>query len=287
MAKTVLISGTNSGFGYLAAGLLASKGYKVTAAMRNTAGKNAAVAAQLAAMPNITVVDFEATDTASINRAVEGIIAKEGRLDVLINNAGFFAMGIAESFTEDDLRHIHDVNVVGPWRFIRAAMPHFRQQRDGLIVTVSSSLARFSSPYMTAYASAKHGLEGLLEGMKYEVKPFGIEIALIEPGVFPTQVFNNAIVGSDASVNAGYGPAATITDDIRGNLKNLFASGHAADPLLVAEAMLKLIEMEKGKRPLRTPVDPAASIFTERANAAQAVEYANFLRASGMGRLLD
>lgn len=287
MTKCVLITGTSSGFGKLGAELLASRGYRVYATMRNTKGKNAAVATELGSKANVTVLDAEATDTAAINNAVAEVITREGRLDVLINNAGFFSMGIGESFTEEDLRHIYDVNVIGPWRFIRAALPQLRNQGDGLIITVSSSLARFSSPFMTAYASAKHALEGLLEGMKYELKPFGIDLAFIEPGVFPTQVFNNAITGSESSVNSGYGSVAGITGQIRGNLNELFASGHASNPILVAEAMLRLIETEKGRRPLRNPVDPAASAFTERANAAVAVEYAHFLRASGMGNLLD
>lgn len=285
--KTVLITGTSSGFGRLAAELMAAKGHRVYATMIDPDGADKCAAQGLAAKTGIRVVGLELSDTASVNAAVAQAINETGKLDVLINNAWYFTMGIAESFTEADLQRMYNINVIGPWRAIRAAMPQFREQRDGLIITVTSSLARFSSPFMTIYSSAKHALEGLLEGMRYEIKPFGVEHCFIEPGVFPTQVFNNALSGSDEAINKEYGPFATITDQIRSNLNTLFKSGHAADPILVPHAMLRLIDMPKGTRPLRTVVDPAASAFTERANAAVAVEFENFLRASGMGSLLD
>lgn len=285
MASTVLITGISSGFGKLAAELFARSGYKVHGTMRDVDGRNAPVAAALAAL-GVTVHEAELTDPGAALRVVGSLLADDGRIDVLINNAGTFAIGIAESFTPEDLRHIHDVNVLGPWRFIRAAMPHFRSQRQGLIITVASSLARFSPPLMTSYASAKHALEGLLEGMKYEVKGLGIDIAIIEPGIYPTRIFDAPVRGRDPSVAGGYGPLADLPIQILTNLDDLFASGNASNPQLIADAMLQLVKMPHGKRPLRTPVDPAAGTFTERTNAAQALEYANFLRASGMGDLL-
>lgn len=162
-----------------------------------------------------------------------------------------------------------------------------RSQRQGYVITVSSSLARFSCPFMTAYASGKHALEGLLEGLRYELKSFNIDFTFIEPGIFPTQVFNKSGRGSATEVNSHYGPLAGIADQIKGQLDGLFASGHANDPMLVAQAMLDLVEMAPGTRPVRQPVDPNAGEITSRVNAAHADGYLAFLRASGMGALVD
>ena len=162
-----------------------------------------------------------------------------------------------------------------------------RRQNAGYVITVSSSLARFSCPFMTAYASGKHALEGLLQGMMYELKPFNIDFSFIEPGIFPTEVFNKSGRGSDTAVNAAYGPLAGIADQIKGMLDQMFASGHANDPMLVARAMKELIEMEPDKRPIRVAVDPNAGDCTGRLNIVHAEEYLKFLRASGMGNLVD
>ena len=287
MSQVVLITGTSSGFGSLAAPLLASKDHRVYATMRHTNGINSEAAKALTAHPNITVLELEMADTAGNQAAVQTVIEREGRIDVLINNAGSFHMGIGESFTEDDLLHIYNVDVLGPWRAIRAVLPHMRRQKSGYIITVSSSLARFSCPFMTAYASGKHALEGLLQGMKYELKGFNIDFSFIEPGIYPTQVFNKSGRGSDRAINAAYGPLSNMADDIKGMLDQLFSSGHANDPMLVARAMVDLIESKPGTRPIRLPVDPNAGDITNRINTVHEEEYVKFLRASGMGNLVE
>jgi NAD(P)-dependent dehydrogenase (short-subunit alcohol dehydrogenase family) len=287
MSKVVLITGTSSGFGQRAAPLLAAAGHKVYATMREINGRNKAAAAAMQALSrNITVLELELADTASNQAAVDAVIEKEGRIDVVINNAGRFHLGIGESFTPQDLLHIYDVDVLGPWRLVRAALPHMRKQQSGYILTVSSSLARFSCPFMTAYASGKHALEGLLQGMKHELKSFSIDFSFIEPGIYPTHVFDRAGRGSDTARNAGYGPLSNMADQIKGQLDTLFASGHANDPVLVAKAMVDLVAMAPGQRPIRLPVDPNAGDITTRVNQVHNDEYAKFLTASGMGGLL-
>lgn len=286
MSQVILITGTSSGFGKLAAGMLAAAGQRVYATMRDIDGRNAGVAAELASYPNLTVLPLELADTQSNRDAVAQVIAQEGRIDVLINNAGSFFLGIGESFTEEDLLHLYDVDVIGPWRLIRAALPHMRQQGSGYIITVTSSLARFSCPFMTAYSSGKHALEGLLEGMRYELKSSNIDFSFIEPGIYPTEVFNKSRRGSDLAINNAYGPLAGIADQIKAQIDAMFSSGHANDPKLVAQAMLDLIALPPGQRPIRLPVDPNAGEYTQHLNAVHAEEYARFLTASGMGGLL-
>jgi len=286
MQKTILITGTSSGFGYRAAKLLADQGHIVYATMRDVGTRNAQVAAELSSLPNITVLELEMASTGDNERAVDRVISDQGRIDVVVNNAGSFFMGVAEAFTDSDLLHIYNVDVLGPWRLIRAALPHMRRQKEGFILTVSSSLARFSCPFMTGYASGKHALEGLLQGMKYELKAFSIDLSFIEPGIYPTRVFERYRSGSDTAVKQAYGPAGEIDVQIKAQLDALFASPQANDPMLVAQAMLRLISMKPGTRPIRLAVDPNAGSITERLNRVHDETYGSFVSASGMGGLL-
>src|SRR5258705_7474502 len=118
--KIILITGTNSGFGWLMANSCAVLGHKVYATMRDTKGRNADKAKALVQQANIEVLDVEVTNEKSVTDATATIIKKEGRIDVLVNNAGIYATGIAEAFTEEDLNKMMDVDVIGPWRTIKA-----------------------------------------------------------------------------------------------------------------------------------------------------------------------
>jgi len=139
-------------------------------------------------VPNITVVDVEITNSESVNNAIKNIIDKEGRIDVVVNNAGYFGGGLAETYTVENLEEMLDVHVKSTWRTIKAALPTMRNQGEGLIVNISSGLGRFSAPFMTVYNAAKFAVEGLSEGLHYEVRPLGVDVALIQPGAFPTDI---------------------------------------------------------------------------------------------------
>jgi len=286
MNKVVLITGTNSGFGKLTTKLLSDNGFKVYAGMRNTLSNNKDAANEINQWADVTVLDIDVTDANSITSAVNSVIETEGRLDILVNNAGVFTSGLTESFTDNDFENNLNVNVLGPWRMLRATLPQFRKQNDGLIVNISSGLGRFSAPFMTIYNSSKFALEGLIEGIHYELKGFGIEAVLIQPGAFPTDIFGKTKTGSDESIIESYGELAKIPQQIGENIGQLFASESAPNPQLVADAVHKLILTEKGKRPLRTVVDQITGSYIEKANAAVAVQHKEFLTAFGMGDLL-
>jgi NAD(P)-dependent dehydrogenase (short-subunit alcohol dehydrogenase family) len=284
--KVILITGTNSGFGWLTAKSSAALGHKVYATMRDTKGRNAAKAKALAQQPNIEVLDVEITNGKSVTDAVATIIMKEGRIDVVVNNAGIYATGITEAFTEDDVDKIMDVDVKGPWRLIKAVLPQMRKQGEGLIINISSISGRFSPPFMTVYNSAKFALEGLTEGLHYEVRPLGVDVVMIQPGAFPTDIFGKIVTGSDASVIAGYGDLAKIPEQMGTGIGQLFESTKP-NPQLVADAIIKLINTPNGKRPLRTVVDPATGNFAEVANKHVKEQYENFLTALGMQAMLS
>ncbi|HZH64852.1 MAG TPA: SDR family oxidoreductase [Flavisolibacter sp.] len=284
--KVIFITGTNSGFGWLHVHTLSKAGHKIYATVRDLKGRNAAKAAELERLANVTVVEAELTDAASVKAAVDMVIAAEGRIDVLVNNAGNFTSGIAETFTDEDVDFLFDVHFKGTWRTIKQVLPHMRKQGEGLIINTSSVLGRFSSPFMTFYNSAKFAVEGLSEGLRYELRPLGIDVALIQPGAFPTEIFGKAGQGSDSSVINGYGELAKVPEQIGVGIGQLFETAKP-DPQTVANAVLGLIELPKGKRPLRTVVDAITGSFVETANERVREGHRDFVSAFGLHALLD
>jgi NAD(P)-dependent dehydrogenase (short-subunit alcohol dehydrogenase family) len=258
----------------------------VYATVRDIQGRNAAKAAELQSLSNVIVVEAELTDAASVKAAVDLVIAAEGRIDVLVNNAGNFTSGIAETFTDEDVDFLFEVHLKGTWRTIKQILPHMRKQGEGLIINTSSVLGRFSSPFMTFYNSAKFAVEGLSEGLRYELRSLGIDVALVQPGAFPTEIFGKAGQGSDSSVIKGYGELAKVPEQIGAGIGQLFetAKPNAQD---VADAVLHLIELPKGQRPLRTVVDSITGKFVVEANDRVKEGHREFISAFGLQALLD
>ncbi len=232
------------------------------------------------------MLEVEVTDNTSVKNAIQTIIDEQGKLDVLINNAGHFIAGLAETFTEKDVDNMFNVHVKGSWFTIKETLPHMRKQHEGLIINTSSVLGRFSSPFMTFYNAAKFAVEGISEGLHYEVRPLGVDVAILQPGAFPTEIFSKAQKSSDDSVAEAYGELATIPDKIGTNITKVFEE-HKPDPQQVADAVLHLIELPKGKRPLRTVVDNLTGTVVEEANAHVNEGYKNFISALGLQELLN
>jgi NAD(P)-dependent dehydrogenase (short-subunit alcohol dehydrogenase family) len=283
--KIVLITGTNSGFGWLTAHSVAALGHQVYATMRDVEGKNADKAKILAAIENVTVLDVTLTDENSVKQAVDSILNKEGVIDVLVNNAGFSMNGVAESFTTSDVQALFDVNVFAPWRFIRQVLPSMRSHQDGLIINVTSGFGRVAFPFASIYAGSKFGLEGISEGLHYELKRLGIDVAIVEPGAFPTEMSQKTGYASDQSVFEGYSALAEIpskmVEAITGQMQH-----KNPNPQDVADAIVNLIGTAKGQRPLRTVVDPITGEYIEAANKAVAEQFEKGLKVFGMGELL-
>jgi len=284
--KVILITGTNSGFGWLTANSCAVAGHKVYATMRDTKGRNTDKAKALVQQANIEVLDVELTNGKSVTDAVAAILNKEGRIDVVVNNAGIYATGIAETFTEGDLDKVMDVNVNGLWRVIRAVLPPMRKQGEGLIINISSVAGRFAFPFQAVYDCTKFAVEGLTEGLHYEVRPLGVDVVMIQPGAFPTDIWGKTATGSDAAVIAAYGDLAKVPEQIGAGVGQMFEV-LKPNPQLVADAIVELINTPNGKRPLRTVVDPATGNFSEIANRQVKEQYENFLTAFGMQAMLS
>lgn len=284
--KIVLITGTNSGFGWLIAQSVAALGHKVYATIRDTKGKNADKAEALSKIDNVVVLDVSLTDQNSVKDAMDTIIAEEGRIDVLVNNAGTGMTGVAESYTVEDVQEMFDVNVIAPWRLMKLALPFMRKQEEGLIINVTSGFGTFSFPFSAVYGASKFGLEGLSEGLHYEVRPMGVDVAILQPGAFPTEMSQKARAASDSIINAEYEAISALPEKMVSAILNLFESANP-NPQDVADAVVKLIKTPKGQRPLRTVVDPTTGEFVKAANEAVQIEYSKTLTAYGLGELLS
>src|SRR5690606_1196954 len=206
--KVVLITGTNSGFGWLTAQSVAALGHKVYATIRDTKGKNAEKAEQLSKIDNITVLDVDLTNDNSVKSAMDTILSREGTIDVLVNNAGTGMTGVAESYSVADVQEMFDINVIAPWRFIKLALTIMRKQADGLIINITSGFGTVSFPYSAVYGASKFGLQGLSEGLHYEVRPLGVDVAIVQPGDYPTEMSQKARAASDTTINNEYGAIA-------------------------------------------------------------------------------
>jgi NAD(P)-dependent dehydrogenase (short-subunit alcohol dehydrogenase family) len=250
----ILVTGTSSGFGRLTAESLARAGHTVFATMRDTAGRNAAAAQALAAIPNVHVLEMDVTSDASVDTAMAAIAAR-GPLHGVVNNAGRFSMGVQEAFTLDEVKSLFETNVFGVLRVNRAALPHLRKQRGGAIVNLSSIVGRFSLPTLGTYAATKFAVEALAEAQRDELKGLGIDVTLVQPGAFPTEVGNNGLYAADAARAEAYGPVAQIPQKMGEGLAQLFGSPMAPKPQDVADAIVEIFAIPAGQRPARVLVD--------------------------------
>lgn len=254
METKVLITGSNSGFGRLTVDSLLKHGHKVAAAMRGIDGKNKEAAEELTSA-GAEVVEIDVTDEESVNQGVQSAKDKLGGLDVLVNNAGVGVVGMQEHFTTDDWHKLFDVNVYGVHRMCRAVLPHFRSQKSGLIIYVSSLLGRMTLPFYGPYNASKWALEALAENYRVELAGFGVENAIIEPGGFETSFFGNLITPSDQSRNESYGDFMHAPQQMGESFGEALANNKEQDPQKVADAIHRLIDAAKGTRPFRTVID--------------------------------
>lgn len=172
--KTVLITGCSTGIGHDLAQSLARAQYTVIATARHPE--------TLADLPVAACLPLDVTDAASITCATEEVVRRFGRVDVLVNNAGYAVRGAVEEVTDEQVQQLFDVNVFGALRMLRAVVPHMRRQGAGRIITISSIVARMVLPVNGTYAATKGALEALCEAARVELAPFGIQVVLIEPG---------------------------------------------------------------------------------------------------------
>ena len=240
----VLITGCSSGFGLLAALQFARKGDTVYATMRNTSRAGELEQAKQAERLEMEVVGVEVREEECVGRAVQQIIGKAGRIDVLVNNAGIGGQGPIEETDIEEAKEVFETNFFGALRVIQAVLPHMREQRSGTIVNVSSLAGRVAPPFEGIYSASKYALEAATEALYYEVHPFGVRLLLIEPGGFETSFGNNRRVARRFTEGSPYQEQHQRFEQA---MTRLPGRDEHADPQVVAEAIYDAVHDEEPK----------------------------------------
>ena len=282
MSKTVLITGTSSGFGRDTAETLAAAGHKVFASMRDTGGRNKTKAESLRSK-GIQVVQLDVTNDSSVEEGVNTVLKEAGRLDAVVNNAGIGSLNVSEAFTADQLRELYDVNVFGVQRVLRSVLPSFRSQGSGLVINIGSVFGRVTMPFFGLYGSSKFALEAITESYRYELSQFGIDVVLIQPSAYPTGIFASAQQPADTACVASYGELNGVPGKIAQSVADSFKGENCPSPHEVAEAIASLVSQAEGTRPARVVV--GQSFGADHLNAQADAVQAKVLETTGLSFL--
>jgi NAD(P)-dependent dehydrogenase (short-subunit alcohol dehydrogenase family) len=250
--------------------------------MRNVRAKNEKHAAALQSQ-GIDVVELDVTENSSVDGAVRSALDKAGHIDVIINNAGLAAAGVTESFTVEQAQAVFDVNVFGMLRVTRAVLPAMRRQRDGLIINIGSILGRVTFPFFGIYGASKFAVEALTDSLRYELSQLGIEVVLVQPSAYPTSMYSSLQQPAEPQRVAEYGKVGEIPGSMFQHFMKIFEAPNAPNPHDVAEAIKRLIDTPKGKRPTRTIV--GASFGADAVNERIAPVQAQVVRSLGLDHL--
>lgn len=293
MSQVILVTGASSGFGAMSARALADAGHTVYASMRDTGGHNAAQVERAKAYATehgvqLHAIELDVQSQASADAAIACIVAEQGRIDVLLHNAGHMAFGAAEAFTPEQFAHLFDVNVLGAQRVNRAALPQLRAQGKGLLLWIGSSSHRGGTPpFLAPYFAAKGAMDALAVSYAAELARWGIESSIVVPGAFTqgTNHFAHAGKPADDARQHAYdaGPTRGLADTALTNLAACEPSD--ADPASVARAVVDVVDAPYGRRPFRVHVDPSDDGCAVVAAVADRIR-AEFLRRIELGDLL-
>ena len=235
--KTVFITGTSSGIGRETAKLFCNKGWNVIATMRKPENE-----IELNKNKNVKVLKCDVTNTESIKKAIKDGIDCFGKIDLLVNNAGFYTIGILESATEEQIRRQLDTNLFGLINTTKEMVPYFRKQKSGMIINISSIAGRTTVPLQTLYHATKWGVEGFSESLQYELRPFNIKVKIIEPGVINTDFYGRSMT---VMGNNDLDDYKTYSQKV---ISNLIKNGNnGSDSLEVAETIFKVANSKSNR----------------------------------------
>ncbi len=235
--KIAIVTGSSSGIGLDASVTLARNGFLTYATMRNL-DKSSIVKsnADKEKLP-IKVEQLDVTSDHSVNNAIQTILSETGRIDVLVNNAGYGLTGAFEDLSIDEIKTLYETNVFGLMRVTQAILPIMRRQKSGTIVNVSSGAGLFGYPGGSAYVSTKFAVEGLSESISYELGQFGIRVALIEPGFIKTNFANAMVTAKKAQDSSS--PYLQMMKRIQAATGEIAKSGSSVD--VVSKAILEAV----------------------------------------------
>ena len=292
MKSVILVTGAATGIGRLTAVSLAAAGHVVYASMRDIAGRNAPHVRTLrdwafARGHDLRAVELDVLSQPSADAAVRTIVAEQGRLDVVVHNAGHLVIGPTEAFTPEEMTRVFDTNVLGAQRVNRAALPVLRGQESGLLLWVGSTTTRGGHPpFMGPYAAAKAALDSIAVTLSYELARFGIETSIMVPGAFTagTAHFPNAGRPADVAATQAYARYDGLMDQVGAKLSALMPAD--ADPQAVADEIARIVALPSGTRPFRSVVDFLGDGAAEVTEVAERVR-AEFAHRIGIADLLS
>lgn len=227
--KTIVITGSSSGIGKATAEYFAGKGWKVAATMRNPESE-----VELKELENISVYAMDVTNESSVTRATEQILSDYDKVDVVLNNAGYGLVGAFEAATPEQIKHQYDTNVFGLMTVTRAFIPHFRTNKAGLFLNVSSIGGLVTFPLSSLYSSTKWAVEGFSESLSFELGEFGIQVKIIEPGGVNTEFNGRSMVFAFEDGLTAYDGLLT-----RFQKNNARSGGNRSNAGQIAEAIYK------------------------------------------------
>ena len=249
MKKTILITGASSGIGRSAALLFAEKGWSVAATMRAPEKET-----ELNKIPEIWIYKLDVTDRNDLKNILPSVVSDLSTVDVLLNNAGYGAIGAFEKSTDEEVRQQFEVNVFGVMDLTREIIPVFRDQGHGIIINVSSVAGRISVPLYTMYNSSKWALEGFSEALQYELQQFNIQVKLIEPASIRTDFHKRSLHVFRKQDVSGYDE---LEDSVLNGMKK--RNKKAPGPEVVAKTIFKAAT--DGKKKLRYPAGKQAKMI--------------------------
>lgn len=241
-SKIVFITGATAGIGRVTALHLARLGHHVIASGRKTAELARLEDEGKKLTGKLDVVTLDVTSSSSIAAAVETVakLTRDRGIDVLVNNAGFGVLGPTSEISDAEMRRQYETNVFGLMNVTRAFLPKMRERRAGRIINVSSVGGRITLPYFGVYNSTKYALESLSDALRYELRPFGIDVALIEPGVIRTNFEATATSGIDTLMAGPYAPALARHEEM-----SKTADRFASNPIVVAKAIARAVQARR------------------------------------------
>jgi NAD(P)-dependent dehydrogenase (short-subunit alcohol dehydrogenase family) len=292
MKSVILVTGAGTGIGKLSALALAEAGHSVYASMRDVEGRNRGRADELRAVSaqkgiELIPLELDVLSQDSADAAAATIVREQGRIDVVMQNAGHLVVGPSEAFTPEEMMKVFDTNLFGAQRVNRAVLPTMRKQESGLVLWISSTTTKGGfPPFMGPYGAAKAAMDSLAVTLAYELARFGVETSIVVPGAFTsgTDHFPSAGKPADSARAAAYARYDGVMDQIGERLTSLTPAD--ADPQAVADEVVRIVGLAKGTRPMRSVIDFVGD------GAAQVLEVSErvrieFARRIGMGDLLE
>jgi NAD(P)-dependent dehydrogenase (short-subunit alcohol dehydrogenase family) len=262
MKQTILVTGAATGMGALSAVSLVKAGHTVYASMRDPVGRNAARVEELqrkaaGARGSLRIVELDVLSDASVARAAENIGLETGGVDVVIHNAAHLMFGVTEAFSPEEFIKAFDVNCVGAVRVNREFLPGMRQRRSGLLLWIGSGTTRVIPPFLGPYTAAKAALDALAESTAWDIAAYGIETTILMPGVFTvgTEHFAKAAMPADKERSSEYGLVAPFVQSSGEDTSRLFGGDAPTDPQIVADEVVRVVNLPAGSRPRRTVAD--------------------------------